>query len=370
MIYRIELRDRDLEYIRTLDERVEGLSWGYNRIGGCAGISFRAPSRYCSEVDLGTNFNIRVLAKNLVTGTYDLKYQGRLENIGSNVTGIKESVRVTGFGYQSELKDIIFNKNYASTEISVIVKDILDTFVVPNTNITYDTADIVATSFTPNNLEFSYVTAQQAMSKLADITGSREWGVNAERKFFFKQESAETNLFYPITGGKISNFDIDSSSREIINHVVVIGGDVAGSKFVFEKDYTRNQDKYKRRDKIINNSAIVTDEVAEQFADAAQALGDGAVRRGKFTLKDEVYFEDENPLPLIEIQTREINWDERGWDTFLWAGEPAFQISKIKYTLDSLSNLILNVQVGQPLPSQVQDLKQLQFNLDQVVQAR
>jgi len=369
MIYRIELRDRDNEFINVIDNRAQNLRWAYNRIGGCAAFSFKVSSRYCKELELGGNFNVKIYARNHLTKTFDLKYQGRIENTTNSVVKVGEEIVVNGFGYQSELTDIIVNRNYSSTEISAIVKDVLDNDVVPNTNITYDAGDIEATSFTPDSLEFSYVTALEVMQKLADITGSREWGVDKDQKFFFKQRASDTDIFYPLTAGKITNFQLDNSSREIINKVIVIGGDVDGSKFVFTKNYTANQNKYNRRDKIIQNSAVVTNAVAEQLADAEQAIADGIVERGSFTLRDEIFLENTIPIPLVKIQTREITWDEKNWDTFLWAGQAAFRINKINYKINNDSSLSMKVNIGEPIPQITEDVRQLKFNIDQVVQS-
>ena len=368
MIYRIELRDRDGNFVNVLDNRAQNLKWGYNRVGGCASFRFKVSRKYCTELDLGANFNMRLYRRNPTTKDYDLKYQGRIENVTNKVSGNSEYITVDGFGYQSELKDIVINENYSSTEISVIVKDVLDNYIVPNTNITYDSADIVATGFTPDDLEFSYVTALEVMKKLADITGSREWGVDKDKKFFFKEKTSDIGIFYHLTGGKILDFNLDGSSREIINKVIVIGGDVAGSKFVYTKNYTQNQNKYKRRDRVIQNSAVVSNSVAEQLADAEQAKGDGVVDRGRFRLKDEVFLEDTIPIPRIKIETREILWDEKNWDEFLWAGQDAFEISKINYKIDTNGTLVINIDIGEPIPQITEDVRQLQFNIDQVVQ--
>ena len=370
MIYRIELRDRNDDFVEIIDNRAQKLRWAYNRVGGCAAFSFDVSKRYCSELSLGANFNVRIYAKNFNTNNYDLKYQGRIESRSNKVSGKKETINIKGFGYQSELKDIIVNQDYSSQEISVIVKNVLDNFVVPNTNITYDSADIEDTGFTADSLEFSYVTALEVMKKLADIVGSREWGVDKDKKFFFKQKSSNTDIFYSLTAGKITGLSLDASSREIINKIIVIGGDVGDTKFVFTKNYTQNQNKYKRRDRVIQNSAVVSNTVAEQLADAEQAIGDGVVDRGRLTLRDEIFLEDTIPIPLIKILTREILWDERNWDEFLWAGQDAFEINKINYKINKDSSLILSISIGQPLPSNAEDINRLKFELDQLTQAR
>ncbi|QGH73031.1 MAG: tail protein [Siphoviridae sp. ctCJE6] len=367
MIYRIELRDRDFEYINTLDNRAGNPHWSFSPVGGCAELSLRAHSRYCTELDLAPTFNIRLKRRNPNTKVYDLVYQGRIETVNYGVGEDEEFIDIQAFGYQSALNDIIVNRNYTGQEVSAIVKDILDQDVVPNTDLTYDAGDIENTGFS-GNFKLEYTTAKDAIEKLATIAGGIEWGVDANRKVYFKAQSNVEAFHYPMEK-KITNFKLNSSSREIINRVIVIGKDVSGSKYVYTKNYSVNQNKYKRRDKIIQNSAVDSDAVAEQLADAEQALGDGIVDRGSFELLEEVILESSIPVGLIKIASREVAYDERNWNTFLLAGQGPFRIRKINYKLNEDSKLSVQVDFGQPLPSIVESINRLKYSIDNVIQS-
>lgn len=366
-MFRVELRDRDLEFVKILDSRILDPRWGFSPIGGCSEFSFNAPSKYCTELDLGGNFNVQILKKDKITGVYGLVYQGRIENVKTKVKQGNEEITVQGFGYQSELKDIIPGSiSYSSQEISVVVKDVLDSYIVPNTNITYDSGDIEATGFTPDTLTFEYTDCQEILRTLAEIAGGIEWGVDKNRKLYFKARSTESGFFYGI-GNKLISFDIESSSREILNHIVVLGGDVSGSKFIYTKDYTKNQAKYKRRDGVIQNSAVTTNVVAEQLADARQAEKNGIVDRGSAILRDDIIIEDTIPVKLFEVKTREVLYDEKEYDTFLYAGQDAFRIGKIGYVVKN-NQLEINLSLGDTLPNITEDIKRLKFEIDQLTQ--
>jgi hypothetical protein len=368
MIYRIELRDRSMEFVTILDGRVANIQWGYSPVGGCSDFSFSALSKYCTELNFGANFNVRIYKRNFTTKAYDLVYQGRIENVEYSVSEDKEDVQVNGFGYQSELSDIIVNRNYTSTEISAIVKDILDNDVVPNTNVSYQISDLENTGFTPDSIKFSYVSALECFDKLADICGSREWGVNKNRQFFFKAQTEDIGWRYPI-GGKLTSVKMNSSSREIANRIIVLGKEVSGSKYIYTKDYTQSQLKYKRRDKVESNSAVTTAQVAEELADAKYAEFKGVVDRASAELKDDVVFEETVPVKLFKIISREVRYNERNYNTLLYAGQNAFRIRKINYSIDDKSSLKINLELGQLLPDIVENIKQLKFSLNNEIQA-
>lgn len=369
MIYRIEIRDRDMNFVNVLDNRVSDITWNYSPVGGCAEFSFKASSKYCSELDFGANFNIRIYIRNSLTRNYDLVYQGRIENVTHEVNESLEMVAVQGYGYQSELADLIVNRNYSSTEISVIVKDILDQDVLPNSNITYDVADLENTGFTPDSIKFSYVSALDALQKLADICGSREWGLNKNRAFFFKAQSSAIGFRYLLDGEKVAQFKIDYSSKDIGNRMIVVGGDISGNKYVYVKDDTKSQRKYKRRDRIIQNSAVTTSQVASQLADAKLAELKYVSYRGSVAIVDSVIMESSVPLGLLKIITREIKYNEKKYNTFLYGGQDSFRISKIIYKISEGNILSKAVEFGQLLPSIVEEIKQLDYRINNVVQS-
>lgn len=168
MLYQIELADRDFNRLEYLEKEALGLSWEYSQIGGCGNFGFTVPRSIADEKFLRGDFNIKINMRNQATGVYDLWYQGLIEKKKPAISSPRETIQIQGHGYGSQLSRITFTETYTSTEISVIVKDILDNQVVPKTQITYDSGDIEATTFTADKLEFKNVTAYSALKTLAD----------------------------------------------------------------------------------------------------------------------------------------------------------------------------------------------------------
>lgn len=362
MIYKIVISDRSFNVRQEIQDRANNIQWNYNRNGGCGTFSFSIPERFCEEIALGGNFNVKIMRKNLTTGDYDTWYQGRIENKIHNVKGEDETIKVQGSGYQSQLADIYVDADYSSKTIEYIVEDIMDTYVTPNTDITKGT--IAATGFTADTLEFN-TTALNAIQTCADIVGTREWGVNASRQFNFLDRSSTVGFRIPFPG-KVLKFSNDSSSKDIVNRVVIIGGDVSGSPFTRTVNDTASQSKWGRRDKVVSNSAVVTNSVADQLGDAIFTEFDDVVFRARLDLLDEQQIEATVPIPLLVVHTARTKYGDKKYGTFLYSGEFNYQINRINYKLDSSSNLIINMQLGQLRPSISENIAKLEFELDQV----
>jgi len=362
--YRIELRDRSFNLLEVLDKEIIDPCWEYSRIGGCGGFSFSLPREYCNEKHISGDFNIRIYKWNTTTKTYDLIYQGLVEDKLPSVRGSQEVIEVQGHGYLAQLSRIYIDHDYTSTEVSAIVKDILDNYVVPNTNITYDAGDIVATGFTPDSLSFN-TDAKRALQTCADIVGSREWGVDKNRKFFFKARSETVGFRYPL-GQKVTDFNNDDSFKDIVNRVIIQGGDVSGTPYTKTYDNIPSQTKYNRRDRVVQNSAITTDTVSAQFAEALFTEFADIVRRARCNMvDDDTIFESTIPIPMFQLLTSGITYGEKKYGTFLYAGRIEYQVNRISYSIGNVGKLKISLQLGQLRPSVSEAIAQLEYELEQ-----
>ena len=364
MQYKVLISDRSFNVIDQIENEIQGLKWNYGRIGGCGSFSFTMPIRFAQDNNIGLNFNIKIYRRNPSTSNYDLWYQGRIESKDYKVDGDREVISVKGSGYQSQLNDIYVDRNYASQEISVIVKDILDNDIVPNTDITYDVADIAATSFTPDSIKLN-TNAMDAFQSLADITGTREWGVDRNRKFFFKARGSTVNFKYPL-GNKVSVFEGDNTSKDIVNRVIVQGGDVAGTPFTATYNDTTSQLKWKRRDKTYQNSSITTSSVAQQFANSIFSEFSEVVRRGRVELLDERLIENTTPIGLFRLLPKSFTYSTRKFKTGVYGGAVDYQINQIDYSIDDQGVLSISMQVGQLRPNVAENISQLEYKLEQL----
>ena len=368
MQYRIELRDKDFNILGFLENEATNIRWEYKRIGGCAGFSFTLPRAFNNLGWVSGDFNVRIY-KRTAAGTFTLWYQGLIED-RSPILGDKENIQVRGYGYSTQLERILINETYSAQEISAIVTDILDNYIITDTDIAYSAGDIEATTFTVDSLEFKNVTAAEALKTLADLAGTREWGVDKDRNFFFKARSEVLNFNWWI-GSNINNVNLADTFRDIVNRIVIEGGDVTGTKYTRTINRTVSQLKYNLRSIVIQNAAIVTNDVADQYAGAYLDEFDDVSRRATCEIiNDETQIESTIPMGLASIRESGVRYGEQCYGLFLYSGIVKYQINKIIYSLDNNGMLKKNVDLGQLRPSTSEDLKQLEYQIEQLRAAR
>ena len=363
MIYKVVISDRDFNVIEEVQNKIENPQWGYGRLGGCESFSFDVPIRYAEDASFGGNYNIKIYRRNPSTNSFDLWYQGRIENKRYNVKGKRETINISGNGYQSELKGIYVDSDYSSMEVSAIVKDILDNYIIPNTNITYDAGDIESTGYTPDSLEFN-TDALSCFETLAKIVGTREWGVDRNRKFFFKARSETVTRTYAMPG-KVLSYDEDMSF-DIVNRVIVIGGDVSGTPFTRVVDDAQSQLKWNRRDKVIQNSSIVTNDVADQFASAVFAEFSAATFRARAEILDEALLENTTPIGLVQIIPSLATYGTKRFGQGLYSAPIQLQVNKVTYKVDKNRNLVMSIDLGEKRPSISEAIGQLENKINNI----
>lgn len=364
MEFRVEIRDRSFNILEVLDKEVLDVSWDYSRIGGCGGFNFSLPRKFCDEKFISGDFNIRIYVRNSSTKAYDLWFQGFVENKFPNVKGNIETIQVSGHGYSAQLRRVYVDEDYSSQEMSLIVKDIIDTLVETDTDIIYDADLIEATSFSPDTLEFN-TDANSAIQTCSDITGSREWGVNKDRKFFFKARSSTVGFRYWL-GKNIINFSTDDSFKDIINRIVVQGGDVAGSPYTKAYDHALSQAKYGKRTRVLQNSSIVTDAVSAQFADAIFAEFNDVVRKATCELLNITSMvETTIPIPLAIVLASRVLYGEKRYGTFLYSGDIERQINRINYKMNNQGVMSVSLNLDYYRPNISEDIAQLEYQLEQ-----
>lgn len=365
MIHRIEISDTDFNLLELLEDEASGLIWDWARIGGCGSFSFDLPREFCNERYISGDFNIKIKRRNPSTGDYDLWYQGLVEAKIPNIKNSKEIISVRGHGYQAQLSRIYLNDiSYTSQEISVIVKNILDNYIVGETDITYSAGDIASTGFTAGALTFN-TDALTAMQTLADIAGTREWGVDRNRKFYFKARSSSASFYYPLSG-KVITFSTDDSFKDIINRIIVQGGDVGGAPYTATFNDAASQLKYSRRDKVIQNSAITTSAVASQLATSYFAEFNDVVRRASCEVIDEILVENTTPVGMFQVVAPSTTYGEKSYGTFLYSGRISYQIKKVNYSLDGVGTMKIRFDLGQPRPSISEDIGKIEYELEQL----
>lgn len=365
MEYRIVISRRDSpdSPLGEIQNRASSLDWEINRIGGNGSFSFSVLSKLFRDTNLELDSNVKIYLKE--NGSYVLRYQGKIQSKNYSVRGNEELVNVSGFGYQVELNNIYVDRNYTSTETSLVVADVLNQDIVPNTNITYlSSTGIDATSFTPNSLEFN-TNAMNVFQTLAETVGTREWGVDENRRFYFKTRSSSVGFQIPI-GATVDGLNYDVSSKEIVNRVIVVGGDVSGSPFTRIVSDSTSQLKWKRRDEVIQNSAIVTNAVADQFGAAKLAEFANVVRRVRFGVISNLIWEDSTPIDLIQIKTDVDKYGQKRYGEGLYNAITNLRVNRISYKIDEDGVMRSNIDAGQLRPDVSENISQLQYQIEQL----
>ncbi len=100
-----------------------GLDFAFNRDGGCGAFSFT------TSEDLSLEYNFRCDIY-----LYEMKwfsgYLTKLPQVGTGLT-----YKYEGWGFAEQVDWQTINETYIGDELSVIVEDILDTYITPNTDV-------------------------------------------------------------------------------------------------------------------------------------------------------------------------------------------------------------------------------------------
>jgi len=110
--------------------------------------------------------------------------------------GKKRPYTFSGFGYFEQLDWVTITASYQNQEVSLIIKDIIQNYVAPNTQIIYNAAKIETTSYTITSIDFDHTKAKDALQTLADIAQGYEFGVDNSREFYFRAIDTETRYHY------------------------------------------------------------------------------------------------------------------------------------------------------------------------------
>ena len=363
MEYKIVIAKRDSidTPVFEIANQANNVRWSFNRIGGCGAFSFDISKRLFTDRNIELDANVKIYLRE--NGTYVLRYQGKVQSKNYNVRGNDETINIRGFGYQVELKNIYVNRNYTTTETSLVVSDILTTDITPNTNILFLTSTGVdATSYTPDSLEFN-TNSQNALQTCAEIVGTREWGVDENRYFYFKTRSSSIGFNLPI-GSRIESLGYDVSSQDVVNRVVVFGGDIAGVTFSRTVDDTQSQLKWKRRDEVIQNSSIITNDVADQFGNAKLAEFKNVSRRVRFDYLGNTIWEDNVPIDLVQVKTDVDKYGSRKYGYGLYNSNVSLRINRISYSINEDGVMKSSIEAGQIRPDISESISQLEHKIE------
>jgi hypothetical protein len=304
--FSIEWRDKNGNLKGYIHPFVSNVSWEWNRFGGCGHASFTIKKEY-REITFEARDDIQIRVPN-TDGTTKLVYRGYVQKITPTLKSGQE-IKIDVYGYFSLLKKMIVHntgdkKNYANLEISEIVDDMVDSFVVTNTPITKGTID--AGTFEVDTIDFLTDVAS-ALDTLATLDGEKEYGVDENLVFFWRTED-ETVRHKFFVGDNIVSLERGVDWSKLVNRIYLIGGDVAGTAYKKTGENTYSQDLYYLSEDIVNNSSITSDAVADQYIGALITEKSNPVYNIKAKIiNTPIRVEDNIPLGVVAFY--DSKWD-------------------------------------------------------------
>lgn len=214
------------------------------------------------------------------------------------------------------------------------------------------------TDFSADKLYFNE-TAYDVISKLADIAGKIEWGVDADKQFYFKKRNDRITRWINLTEKGVQ-CSLEKDFNPIITKIYLLGGD--GYEGIFSIT-----NKKSIKEEIVSNSAIVTQSVAQQFA--RMYLKEKGVPVRSYNINLINYNQRlESTIPLGKVAIFEKIGIQSKYDTGLTydtglkydGGTENYQIERIKYTLSN-DGINVSLTLGHTLPSIVDDLAKLEY---------
>lgn len=300
--FAIELRDKDGTLKARLERCVTGLKWEWNRKGGCGRAVFQIEGDYLA-VDIQADDDVRVYLPDTAT-TATLRYRGYVTSTTPAIQGGQlGNIRVECAGYFDFLDRIVVNnsgdvKTYSNQEVSQTVTDIIDDFVVANTDITRGTVE--AGDFTPDTLEFK-CTAKEAIETCFGLMSAVEYGVNKNLQFFWynQVETLRSKIFF---GGNVVALSDQIDFKSIVNYVFFEGGDDGSGILQVSGSASDSIERYGRHEAIVSNGSIVSNVVAQQFISSLLTQKARPVRLLSVKMVNiSTFFEDTQPLGTYSV---------------------------------------------------------------------
>ena len=352
--YAIEIRDKSFRLKQRVEHLATNVQWEWNRFGGCGRATFTVPGNYL-RFQVNADDDVRIFLPNTDGLTATLWYRGYVESATPSLEGSAfGNIKIECAGYFNWLDRIIIQnantpKTYSSSEISAVVTDIVNNFIVPNSSIVSGTID--ASNFTPDELLFK-TTARDAISTLFDLAGAIECGVDVNLNFFWRNQSnAIAQEFF--VGDKVIKISEKINFRDIVNKIYFEGGDVSGTPFLATSSSDDSVARYGLHEQIIQNASIVTLNVANQYMASILTQKSKPQRQLDVSLKNiETRFESNQPMGNISVIDRDATQSASKWgkaasggsnkiygrkitggSDALYGGKRKDQIERVVYTL-------------------------------------
>ena len=246
----------------------------------------------------------------------------------------------------------------------IIARNIAEVYATGFTSIVSTSPFYEDSGYAPDTIYFNE-SAFDAISKLANIAGRTEWGVDENKKFFFKRRNDATTKYFNYKQD-FASFQPTKDFNEILTSIFLEGGGGYTQKFSVTN-------KLLTREVILQNSSISTQSVGYQYAKSILKEA-GAPKRSYQGKQINITSRIESTIPIgncfiFESIGIRLKYDVASqlYDSGLKydGGNLQLQIEKIKYELKD-SGLNATISFGGIPPSVSDDLAKLEYAINQI----
>jgi hypothetical protein len=336
------------------------VDWEYNRVGGCGQCNVTLITPY--------DFIERKVVPKASIEIYideELRYSGKFIKRIKKMRGGLETLVLQFYGYVVDLVGFIVQDTYENTEVSVIIKDLLDTYIVPNTGITYDEADVEVSDYVVQSITFNH-SIRDAITLLAQLGGNFEWGVDRNKKFYFKRTDPNVRRVYVI-GREVENFEELRDDEKIVNVLRVFGNNAAAP--LAEVRSTLSVNIFgEKQDNLFESSISETSDANRLGAVKLKNLSNYQ-RAVRFSAaKDDEFIEETTPLGATTLQLTTF----RAMPKYRLAGKYGVtnkygnllrdQAGNIRYRVDG-GGMIVDVTLSNDVPNLGDTQKRVEYEI-------
>lgn len=222
--------------------------------------------------------------------TVDLWYRGYVSEVAEMDGGVDgASLGLRGHGYIGHLDRVLITASYQATKAESVVGDImLNRGVTSKTSVVFCGTNIDTTSVSVTDMQFRNTPAGRALSQIADLVGTREWGVDRQAALFFRARrdpsTAPSSAYETFIAGKdLSNISITNRGDDLVNSVFVEGGVEQGQTIIVESVNSQSQVDYGRREASVQAASLISSVDAAQMG--ASIVAEKAATRAEVTFE-------------------------------------------------------------------------------------
>ena len=264
-------------------------SFSLSENGGCGPFEMIFVRDAVPTIAVGSMIDFKVKLEDVAKTTYWSGYVTEIPNANTQST----VVRVGGHGLWKQVVNSLIVKFYAADDTDEIVKDILAD-INANIDVSSSTSEIViASPVAIGDFEPQFTPASDAIALLAMIQQSTQYGVDQNRKLYFKDLDTTVNEDAHFHVGQkgsmgIAEYNLGDDSNELFNRVYIAANKlVGGGNLILARDDSSSQSTHGLKSKFIQAPALQDPTDIWAFADAQLNVGTtaktiGNVRAGLF----------------------------------------------------------------------------------------